>query len=33
MTDEYPFEEAERAFREFSENAGKMLKVVIRFAG
>ncbi|MCB6345887.1 zinc-binding alcohol dehydrogenase family protein [Enterocloster lavalensis] len=33
VTDEYPFEEAERAFREFSENAGKMLKVVIRFAG
>ena len=35
VTDEYPFEEAERAFREFSENAGKMLKVEIgaaRFA-
>ena len=33
VTDEYPFEEAERAFREVSDNAGKRLKVVLRFAG
>lgn len=31
VTNEYPFDEAERAFREFSENSGTMLKVLIRF--
>lgn len=32
VTDEYPMEDAAKAFRDFSENAGKMLKVVIKFA-
>lgn len=32
VTDEYPMEDAAKAFRDFSENAGKMLKVVIKLA-
>ena len=32
VTDEYPMEDAAKAFQDFSENAGKMLKVVIKFA-
>lgn len=31
VTNTYPFEEAERAFREFDQNAASMLKVVIEF--
>ena len=31
VTNTYKFQEAEKAFRDFSENAGSMLKVVIDF--
>ena len=31
VTNEYPWTEAPRAFAEFAENAGKMLKVVLNF--
>ncbi len=32
ITDTYPLDDAERAFRDFSTNAGRMLKVVIDFS-
>ena len=31
VTDVYNFEDAPRAFREFSEHAGEKLKVMLRF--
>ncbi len=31
VTDEYPFEQAARAFEDFHRNAGSMLKVMLRF--